>query len=63
MIPWLEGKQALQDRSAAYVCERGRCDLPTSSPAVFQRQIERYKPYPSFETERLPRLRFEGESR
>jgi uncharacterized protein YyaL (SSP411 family) len=63
LIPWLEGKRALRHESTAYVCERGRCDLPTSSPAVFQRQIERRHPYPSFEAVPRPRLRLEGESR
>jgi hypothetical protein len=63
LIPWLEGRRALRDESTAYVCERGRCDLPTSIPAVFQRQIRRRKPYPSFEAVPLPRLRFEEESR
>ncbi len=58
-IPWLEGKRAINGRSTAYVCERGRCDLPTPSPAVFQKQIDRREPYPSFAKRSPPRLPFE----
>ena len=58
-VPWLEGKRAIGEKSTAYVCERGRCDLPTSNPAVFQKQINRRKPYPSFTKTSLPRLPFE----
>ncbi|MGB8329624.1 MAG: thioredoxin domain-containing protein [Polyangiales bacterium] len=58
-IPWLEGKAALQGRSTAFVCERGRCELPTSSPAAFQTQIDRHVPYPSFAKTPPPRLLFE----
>jgi uncharacterized protein YyaL (SSP411 family) len=58
-VPWLEGKRAMGGKSTAYVCERGRCDLPTSTPAVFQKQIDRRKPYPSFAKASPPRLPFE----
>jgi uncharacterized protein YyaL (SSP411 family) len=58
-VPWLEGKRAMQGQSTAYVCERGRCDLPTPNPAVFQKQIDRRKPYPSFAKTSPPRLPFE----
>jgi uncharacterized protein len=58
-IPWLEGKRAMRGRSTAYVCERGRCDLPTQNPPAFQRQIERREPYPSFTKTSPPPLRFE----
>ena len=57
-VPWLEGKRAIQGESTAYVCERGKCDLPTPEPEVFQRQIDRRKPYPSFRTASPPRLPF-----
>ena len=60
-IPWLENKRAMSGKSTAYVCERGRCDLPTSNPAVFQKQIDRRKPYPSFSDSSPPRLPFERE--
>ncbi|MDH3655560.1 MAG: thioredoxin domain-containing protein [Myxococcales bacterium] len=58
-IPWLEAKRAMGGKSTAYVCERGRCDLPTSKPHVFQEQLERRKPYPSFADTSPPRLPFE----
>ncbi|MDH3201409.1 MAG: thioredoxin domain-containing protein [Myxococcales bacterium] len=56
VVPWLEGKRALQGKPTAYVCERGRCDLPTSIPTVFQRQIGKRRPYPSYAETALPRL-------
>lgn len=40
----LEGKLALNDRPTAFVCERGRCELPTSDPDVFARQIAKVSP-------------------
>jgi len=58
-VPWLEGKRAIGGKSTAYVCERGLCDLPTPNPAVFQKQIDRRKPYPSFKKTPPPRLPFE----
>ena len=39
LAPIVEGKRARGGRSTAYVCERGRCQLPTSDPAVLARQI------------------------
>jgi len=38
-VPWLEGKVAVAGMTTAYVCESGRCELPTSDPAVFARQL------------------------
>jgi uncharacterized protein YyaL (SSP411 family) len=58
-VPWLEGKRSVQGNTTAYVCERGRCDLPTSSPTVFAKQIDRPKPYPSFAKTPPPKLPFE----
>jgi uncharacterized protein YyaL (SSP411 family) len=58
-VPWLEGKRAMGGKTTAYVCERGRCDLPTSNAAVFRKQIDRRKPYPSFAKASPPRLPFE----
>ena len=58
-VPWLEGKRAMGGKSTAYVCERGRCDLPTSKPSVFQKQVDRRKPYPSFANAPPPRIPFE----
>ena len=58
-VPWLEGKRAMGGKATAYVCERGRCDLPTPNPSVFHKQIDRRKPYPSFAKAPPPRLPFE----
>jgi hypothetical protein len=57
-VPWLEGKVAIAGKSTAFVCERGRCELPTSDAAVFQQQIAPHQPYPSFAKESPPRLPF-----
>lgn len=40
----LEGKQALGNRPTAFVCERGRCELPTSDPDTFARQLAKVVP-------------------
>ena len=58
-IPWLEAKRAMAGKSTAYVCERGRCELPTSKPQVFQKQLDRRRPYPSFTDTSPPRFPFE----
>lgn len=39
LMPWLADKRALGGRSTAYVCTRGACELPTSDPAVLDRQL------------------------
>ncbi len=56
VVPWLEGKRTLRGKPTAYVCERGRCDLPTSNPSVFARQIDKRRPYPSYAETAPPRL-------
>jgi uncharacterized protein YyaL (SSP411 family) len=61
--PWLEGKRAIGGRPTAYVCERGRCDLPTPSPHELAKQIQKLTPYPSFEKTSPPRLPFERTKR
>ena len=58
-MPWLEGKRSMQGKPTAYVCERGRCELPTSVPKVFSRQIAKRAPYPSFTDEPPAPLPFE----
>jgi hypothetical protein len=42
----VEGKVARKDGPMAYVCKRGVCDLPTSDPAVFEKQIRQVDPVP-----------------
>ncbi len=60
-VPWLEGKRAIRGKATAYVCERGRCELPTSSPSVFAKQLRKRTPYPSFGKEPPARLPFEAD--
>ncbi|UCH30820.1 MAG: thioredoxin domain-containing protein [Myxococcales bacterium] len=57
-VPWLEGKRTLRGKPTAYVCERGRCELPTSKPSVFSKQIAKRHPYPSFRETPPSRLPF-----
>ena len=38
-VPWLAGKVAIDDRPTAFVCERGRCELPTSNPVQLAAQL------------------------
>ena len=46
-VPWLKGKVAIDGRPTAYVCERGRCELPTSDPGRLRAQLaERRRPLP-----------------
>ena len=44
LIPLLDGKVAQGGALTAYVCERGRCELPTSELRVFRRQLARAAP-------------------
>jgi hypothetical protein len=46
IAPFFEGKVTQSGKPTAYVCQRGRCDLPTTDPAVFQSQLEKITPYP-----------------
>jgi uncharacterized protein YyaL (SSP411 family) len=39
LVPLVKGKVARGGKATAYVCERQVCDLPTSDPAVFAKQI------------------------
>jgi uncharacterized protein YyaL (SSP411 family) len=43
----VEGKVAAGGKSTAYVCNRGVCDLPTTDPAVFEKQIRQVDPLPA----------------
>ena len=42
---FVEGKRAAGGRATAYVCERGRCELPTGDLRVFARQIGKTRGY------------------
>jgi uncharacterized protein YyaL (SSP411 family) len=46
LVPVADGKVALGGRATGYVCENRVCDLPTTDPAVFARQIGRVRPLP-----------------
>jgi uncharacterized protein YyaL (SSP411 family) len=39
-VPGVLDKPALRGQATAYVCEQGRCLLPTTDPAVFARQVQ-----------------------
>ena len=43
LAPFVAEKRALGGRSTAFVCERGRCELPTSDPNVLARQLARVR--------------------
>jgi len=40
-VPLLEDKVVQEGVATAYVCERRSCELPTSDPGVFARQIRK----------------------
>ena len=44
LIPLVEGKRAIKGKPTAYVCEKRVCELPTSDPEVFARQIGKVEP-------------------
>ena len=46
LVPLVKDKVARGGRATAYVCERRVCDLPTSDPDVFARQIAAVTPLP-----------------
>ena len=43
-VPLVEEKVAQGGRPTVYVCEEGRCERPTSDPAVFAQQLARVQP-------------------
>mgnify|MGYP001822617642 CR=1 FL=1 len=55
-VPWLEAKRAMNGSATGYVCERGRCELPTSKPTIFEKQLAKVAPYPSFASEPPPKF-------
>jgi hypothetical protein len=46
LVPALEGKAARGGKPTAYVCEQWVCELPTTDPEVFARQLTKTEPYP-----------------
>ncbi len=52
LVPLVDGKVALGGRATGYVCENRVCDLPTTDPQVFARQITRVRPLPGSEAAR-----------
>jgi uncharacterized protein YyaL (SSP411 family) len=45
LIPALEGKVAMDEKTTAYVCEGTVCQKPTSDPRVFAKQLQRVVSY------------------
>jgi uncharacterized protein YyaL (SSP411 family) len=43
---FMADKAAQGGKATGYVCERGRCELPTADPGVFREQLARVIPYP-----------------
>ncbi|HVR63423.1 MAG TPA: thioredoxin domain-containing protein [Polyangia bacterium] len=41
LATFMEGKLAQGGRATAYLCERGKCELPTHDPAVFVEQLRK----------------------
>ena len=55
-IPLLTAKVARDGQATAYVCEKGVCELPTSDPNVFARQLSKVHPvYDDRTPEPLPK--------
>lgn len=47
VVPLFEGRRAQRAKATAYVCRKNVCDLPTSDPAAFARQLGKTVPlYP-----------------
>jgi len=46
LVPWMKGKKPKGGKEAtAYVCELGACELPTTDPKIFARQLGKVVPY------------------
>jgi uncharacterized protein YyaL (SSP411 family) len=45
LATFVEDKRALGGKPTAYVCERGKCELPTADPAVLREQLAKVRPY------------------
>ena len=46
VIPAAGGKRALGNKTTAYVCAKGVCQLPATDPAIFARQLAEVDKYP-----------------
>ncbi len=46
LSPLVQGKVAGKNQATAYVCKRGVCDLPTTDPAIFEKQIRQVDSFP-----------------
>jgi hypothetical protein len=46
LAPFMAGRVALGGKATGYVCERGRCELPTADPARFAELLKTVKRYP-----------------
>jgi uncharacterized protein YyaL (SSP411 family) len=47
LIPFIADKTAIDGRTTAYVCVRGRCELPVFEPEAFATLLARRVPYPA----------------
>ncbi|MEZ4469809.1 MAG: thioredoxin domain-containing protein [bacterium] len=57
-VPLVDGKDLQGGQPTAYVCEAGRCERPTSDPAVFAQQLAPVRPlYPDRAPEPLPEVK------
>ena len=54
LVKLLDGKVPRDGKATAYVCEGGVCDLPTTDPNVFARQIREVRPLASPESGSSP---------
>jgi uncharacterized protein YyaL (SSP411 family) len=45
LVPWAADKPPKKGEPTVYVCELGACELPTTDPAVFAKQLGRLVPY------------------
>ena len=46
LVPFIADKTAADGRATAYVCVRGRCELPVSDPETLAKLLARRVPYP-----------------
>ena len=44
LVPLIQGRRAQRGKPTAYVCRKNVCDLPTSDPAIFARQLAKTMP-------------------